>query len=66
MEKKIALLLFGISKQKYTHWSYNNPVYYIDYENSFDNYQEYIFKYFESKGYSIDIYFSTNILCESE
>tara|TARA_X000000950_G_C13642170_1_gene548050 strand:- start:98 stop:667 length:570 start_codon:yes stop_codon:yes gene_type:complete len=33
----------------------------INYEDSYDNYQKYIYKYLNDKGYSIDVYFSTNI-----
>ena len=58
---KLALLLFGISKiKKYNHQTGNK--YYVDYEKSYENYKQFIFDYFESIGYDIDIYFTTNIL----
>jgi len=58
---KLAVLLFGISKiKKYNHWTENK--YYVDYEKSYENYKQFIFDYFESIGYDIDIYFTTNIL----
>ena len=58
---KLAVLLFGISKiKKYNHWTGNK--YYVDYEKSYENYKQFIFDYFESIGYDIDIYFTTNIL----
>ena len=38
----------------------------IDYTKSIDNYKEYIFEYFLNKGYTIDVYFSTNILSEDD
>jgi hypothetical protein len=36
----------------------------VDYEKSYENYKKYIFEFFESKGYEIDVYFTTNILNE--
>ena len=56
---KCALLLFGMSFCDYDHW-YSGKVR-IDYKKSYDNYQKYIYKYFHDKGYSIDVYLSTNI-----
>ena len=61
---KLALLLFGIAKMKYKHWG--SETYYIDYKNSYDNYQKYIFNYFKNLGYDIDVYFCTNNLNEDD
>lgn len=61
---KLALLLFGISKMEYKHWQ--NEIFNIDYENSYDNYQIYIFNYFKNLGYEIDVYFCTNQLNEKD
>ena len=41
------------------HWQYGT-LYSLDYNNSYDNYQKYIFEYFTKKGYDIDVYISTN------
>ena len=58
---KLAVLFFGKSKCKHYHyWNHTTNV--IDYEKSYENYQKYIFDFFKSKGYDIDVYFSTNIL----
>jgi hypothetical protein len=57
---KLAVLLFGMSKNEYKHW--NNSTYVVDYEKSYENYKKFIFDYFSSKGYDIDIYFTTNML----
>jgi hypothetical protein len=45
---KLALLLFGMSKYTYTHWG-DHKTYLIDYNNSYDNYKEYIYDFFEKK-----------------
>jgi hypothetical protein len=58
---KLALILFGISLEINRYWQYG-ALYSIDYNNSYDNYQRYIFDYFKGKGYSIDVYISTNKL----
>lgn len=58
---KLALLLFGISLEINKHWQYGTS-YSVDYNNSYENYQKYIFEYFKNKGYDIDVYISTNIL----
>jgi len=60
---KLALLFFGMSKIEYIHWR-NQSKYTIDYEKSYENYKKFIFEFFESKGYDIDVYFTTNILSE--
>ena len=62
--KYLALLLYGLSKSNYKHWSRNisKTQLHVDYRISYDNYQEYIFKYFENQGYTIDVYMCTNIL----
>lgn len=62
--KKCALLLFGISYSEYD--CRKNLKYTINYNNSFDNYQKHIYKYFHDKGYLIDVYFSTNISNKEE
>jgi hypothetical protein len=53
--------LFGISLEINRYWQYG-ALYSIDYNNSYDNYQRYIFDYFKGKGYNIDVYISTNNL----
>jgi len=58
---KLALILFGISLEINRYWQYG-ALYSVDYKNSYDNYQRYIFDYFKGKGYSIDVYISTNKL----
>ena len=58
---KLALLLSGISLEINRHWQYGT-LYSVDYNNSYENYQKYIFEYFTHKGYDIDVYISTNIL----
>ena len=58
---KLALILFGISLEINRYWQYG-ALYSIDYNNSYDNYQRYIFDYFKGKGYNIDVYISTNNL----
>ena len=58
---KLALLLFGISLEINKYWQYGT-LYSVDYNNSYENYQKYIFEYFKNKGYEIDVYISTNIL----
>jgi hypothetical protein len=63
--KKIAILLFGISKQeKYNHR--DNYTTSINYERSYENYKKMIFKFFQNKGYDIDIYFTTNIIDDTD
>lgn len=57
---RCALLLFGISFGSFQHW-HTKKYYKVNYNDSYDNYQKYIYKYFYDKGYSIDVYFSTNI-----
>ena len=61
---KLALLLFGMSKMEYN--SYNKKKYFIDYKKSYENYKKFIFEYFESIGYEIDVYFTTNILDDKD
>ena len=58
---KLALILYGISLEINRYWQYG-ALYSIDYNNSYDNYQRYIFDYFKGKGYDIDVYISTNNL----
>ena len=58
---KLVLILFGISLEINRYWQYG-ALYSVDYKNSYDNYQRYIFDYFKGKGYSIDVYISTNKL----
>lgn len=63
---KLALLLFGMSKMEYVHWSMQDEKEKkkckVDYEKSYENYKKFIFDFFENKGYDIDVYFTTNIL----
>ena len=61
---KLAVLFFGLSKCHYHHHSHN--IHFIDYEKSYENYKEFIFNYFKSKGYEIDVYFTTNRLDEED
>jgi len=58
---KLALILFGNSLKINRYWQYG-ALYSVDYNNSYDNYQRYIFNFFKGKGYSIDVYISTNNL----
>jgi len=55
---KLALCFFGFHYQKYFHWKIKKNIL-IDYQKSFQNYQEFIFKYFENLGFEIDVFFST-------
>ena len=58
MKKRIAILLFGLSRhiyQKKTRGSVR-----VDHRKSLDNYKEYIYNYFEKLDYEIDIYFVSN------
>jgi len=61
---KLALLFFGISLEINKHWQYGTS-YSVDYNNSYENYQKYIYEYFKNKGYDIDVYISTNVLPEN-
>ena len=45
---KLALLLSGISLEINKHWQYGTS-YSVDYNNSYENYQKYIFEYFKNK-----------------
>lgn len=60
--EKIALILYGISYSEYKHWNSewfkNNLM--IDYRYSYENYQKYIFKYFNNLNYDIDVFICTN------
>jgi hypothetical protein len=58
--KKLALLLFGKSYDDNYELSTEKTTI-IDYKYSYDNYKEYIYNFFQEKGYEIDTYFSTNI-----
>jgi hypothetical protein len=62
---KLALLLFGVSLEINRNWQYGT-LYSVDYNNSYDNYKKYIFDYFNSKGYDIDVYISTNSFRENK
>ena len=65
-EKRCALLLFGISYcSEYKHPYFNKKLK-IEYNKSYHNYKKHIYKYFEDKGYVIDVYFSTNISNQQE
>lgn len=54
---RLALLLFGIHAMTHRHWS--GHVIETNYKWSLDNYKRYIFEFFKSKGYEIDVFFST-------
>ena len=56
--KKLALILFGLSYGVRDHW--HKRRYFIDYKVSYPNYKKFIFEYFESLGYEIDVFFCTN------
>jgi hypothetical protein len=63
---KLALLLFGISKQqKYEYWRAGLK-FTIDYNLSYINYKKFIFDFFKKKGYDIDVYFTTNVLNDGD
>ncbi len=62
---KLALLLFGVSLEINRHWQYGT-LYSVDYNNSYNNYQKYIFEYFKSRGYDIDVYITTNSFSEDK
>jgi hypothetical protein len=62
---KLAVLFFGMSKAEYDNYWYGAR-YVIDYEKSYENYQQYIFDFFKSKGYDIDVYFTTNALNDDD
>jgi len=55
---KCALLLFGISYCDYEHREGKKTK--INYIESYYNYKKYIYKYLYDKGFSIEVYFSTN------
>jgi hypothetical protein len=63
MKKKLALILFGYSKESYYHKSQKRFVN-IDYKLSINNYKKRIFNYFNDLGYDIDIFISTNEMSE--
>jgi hypothetical protein len=63
MKKKLALILFGYSKESYYHDNHKRFVN-IDYKLSINNYKERIFDYFNDIGYDIDIFISTNKMSE--
>lgn len=58
---KLALLLFGLSKSGENYHG-KNKSYVVDYEKSVENYKTHIYKYFEERGYEIDVYMATNPL----
>ena len=62
---KLAVLFFGMSKAEYDNYWYRTR-YLIDYEKSYENYQQHIFDFFKSKGYDIDVYFTTNALNDED
>ncbi len=57
---KTAICLFGISRQEYSRHGSS-----IDYRKSLQNYRDYLFPYFLSKG-QVEIYLCTNIVGEKE
>jgi hypothetical protein len=62
---KLAVLFFGMSKCHYNYFD-SKTNYFIDYEKSYENYKKFIFNFFISKGYDIDVYFTTNILDDED
>ena len=65
MNKRLALILFGISyEERHNHWAniywyQDNPIFLrIDYQLSLDNYKKYIYSYFQD--YEIDVFMCTN------
>jgi hypothetical protein len=58
--KKIALILFGISYHNIE--NDNKLKCNIDFRESYENYNEKIIKYFNDKGYDIDVFASTNTI----
>lgn len=67
MEKpKLALLFFGMSvNPEYRHWRIKKNID-VHWRNSYSNYKEFIFDFFEKKGYDIDVYFTTNTLNDKD
>jgi hypothetical protein len=67
MSKKIALILFGYSYYEGIPIIYFENGQLINYKNSLDNYKKYIFQYFKSLGYDIDVFISSyNSIKEKE
>ena len=62
---KLAILFFGMSKCHYNYYKTGDK-YFIDYEKSYENYKKFIFEFFISMGYDIDVYFTTNLLDEED
>jgi hypothetical protein len=62
---KLAILFFGMSKCHYNYYK-TGAKYFIDYEKSYENYKKFIFEFFISMGYDIDVYFTTNFLDEED
>lgn len=62
--KRVALCLFGLSLLQHKH--FNGNIYSVNYKRSVSNYREYIYKYFQEKGYTIDVYLSTNELNDTD
>lgn len=60
--KKIALILFGISYKDSNNPNEDPLKKEIDFRESYENYNEKIIKYFKNKGYEIDIFASTNTI----
>lgn len=59
-QKRLAILLFGLSYvEKYWQW-YSKRDVKIDYRLCYENHQKFIVKYFKSLGYEIDFFLSTN------
>lgn len=56
MQKKLALILFGLSYKIYNRHGSR----YVDYRKSLDNYKKYIFEEYQNMGYQIDLFFATN------
>lgn len=61
-----ALLLFGMSKANYVHWSHNHVKSEVDYEKSVENYKEYMYGYLKEINHDVDVYISTNEINEND
>jgi len=62
--KKLALILFGISKLDHPHCT--GHISKIDYRKSYANYKTTIFAFFEKQGYSVDVFLATNEMSVSD
>ena len=56
--KRLAILFFGFHYKKYLNHNVKKYIL-VDYRKSISNYQSFIFDYFKSLDYEIDIFYST-------